>query len=302
VGVVSPLGALAGATLTAGLVLAVLGMRGTDQPPAPTGTNLRRRAISVARSLSAVRVAAALAAGGLVLAWTGWPVAAAGAAAATAFTPGLTPRRRQGRGAERMIARLDALAGWTRRLADLLAAGTGGLEHTVAASVHTCPPAIAAEVAALAVEARTRGLEPALLHFADQIDDPVGDRVAASLILRARTGGPGLRPVLDHLAEATSAEVASRREVEAERARPRANARTIAVLTATVTTALLVFARDYLTPFGTPAGQLMLAVITLVFAGALVWMHAIARPRPGPRFLTHPLPRAQPGLLWRWPR
>jgi hypothetical protein len=53
---------------------------------------------------------------------------------------------------------------------------------------------------------------------------------------------------------------------------------------------MVLFARDYLTPFNTAAGQAVLTLITAVFAGAFWWMHHIARPRTGARFLVGPTP------------
>jgi hypothetical protein len=282
---VNPTGAVAGSFIAAGLLLAGYGIVGTARPRRWLGVT-RRPAWRRELRIGSRQLLAALAGAGVMLALTGWPVAALATAAAMVFLPGLV----RPRAAQRVIARLEALAGWTRRLADVLASGAGGLEQALVASVRTCPAAIAAEVSALAARTRTGSVETALRRFAEDLADPVADRIAASLILRARTGGPGLQAVLDNLADAITAEVTSRRQVEADRAKPRSNVRTIVILTAAVTAAMVVFARDYLAPFNTAAGQAVLALITAVFAGAFWWMHHIARPRTGARFLTGPTP------------
>ena len=51
-----------------------------------------------------------------------------------------------------------------------------------------------------------------------------GDLVAANLILGARRRGAGLASVLEGLAESVAADVRARRQVEADRAKPRATA------------------------------------------------------------------------------
>src|SRR5262249_57082013 len=99
--------------------------------------------------VSSRQMVAALAGAGVMLALTGWPVAALATAAATLFLPGLV----RPRAAQRVIARLEALAGWTRRLADVLASGAGGLEQAPAARAPTRPPALTAEGTALAARA-----------------------------------------------------------------------------------------------------------------------------------------------------
>jgi Flp pilus assembly protein TadB len=273
---VTVLGGLAGAVTLAGLLLVLVGLRpAPDRPPAPPRP--RRTRLPAASGRSAAAVGAALA----TLAVTRWPVAAAAAAAAVVAVPALL----SGRPAAHRVARLEALAGWTRRLADLLGSGAGGLEQALQASVRTCPAAIAAEVTALVRRLPTSGAEPALRAFADDLDDPAGDLVAAALILRVRHGGRGLRPVLDALAEDIADQVRSRREVEADRARPRANVRTLAAITVLVLAAMLLASRAYLAPFGTAAGQLVLAADAGVFAGGFALMARLTRPTVAGRFL-----------------
>jgi hypothetical protein len=215
---------------------------------------------------------------------TGW--IAAGAAAGLAVAVG--PRLRSSAATARQLARLEGLEAWTRRLADLLGSGAGGLEQAIAASVRTCPPPVAVEVGVLAGRLRVDGREAALRGFADDLADlgsPAADLVAAALILRVRRGGRGLRPVLEALAADVADLVRARRAVEADRAKPRANVRVLLAVTGTVLGVTLLFARDYLTPFGTPAGQVVLAVIAVIFAAAVALLARITRPPAAPRFL-----------------
>lgn len=274
---VSLLGGLAGAVTTAGLVLIVLGLRpAPDRDPAPPRPRRIGRLVMPRHALPAA------AAGLLVLAVTRWPVAAVAAAVGVAAAPRLLSQRE----ATARVARLEALAGWTRRLADLLGSGAGGLEQVLQASVRTCPTPIAAEVAALAARLAVSGPEAALRAFADDLDDPVGDLVAAALILRVRRGGSGLRPVLEGLAADAAALVRMRREVEADRAKPQANVRMLTVLTVAVLAAALLAARPFLAPYGTVTGQLALAGVAGLFAAGFTLMGRLTRTIPTGRFLA----------------
>ena len=275
--VVSLLGGLAGAAAAAGLLLVVAGLR-----PAPDRDPLPPRWRHAARLVLSRHAGLAAGSGLVVLAVTRWPVAAAAAAAGVAAAPRLLSR---GDAAGRM-ARLEALAGWTRRLADLLGSGAGGLEQVLQASVRTCPAPIAAQVGALARRLPVSGPEAALRAFADDLDDPAGDLVAAALILRVRHGGSGLRAVLEGLAADTADLVRMRREVEADRAKPRANVRTLTVLTVVVLAAALLAARPFLAAYGTPAGQLVLAGVAGLFGCGFAMMGRLTRPTVTGRFLA----------------
>ena len=278
------LGGVCGAAAAVGVLLVVAGLRRVPVEPAEQGwrggpgrgQQLASRLAGKRRLLLATAVAG-------VLGWalTGWVVA--GAAAGLAVVG--APRLRRGAAGRRQLARLEALEAWTRRLADLLGSGAGGLEQAIGASVRTCPPPIAAEVTALAGRLRVFGPEAALRGFADDLADigaPAADLVAAALILRVRRGGRGLRPVLEALAADL---VRARRAIDADRAKPRSNVRVLIAVTGVVLAVTLVFARDYLTPFGTPAGQVMLAVIVAVFAAAIGLLARITRLPDAIRFL-----------------
>lgn len=270
-------GGLTGAALALGVLLIAAGLW-----PSPAAVAVRwgwptwRRRLRGAGS--GRRAAVGVAAGAAVGLATEWPVAVFAVTAAVLAAPRLAP----GRAVERQLSRLDGLETWTRRLADILGAGAGGLEQAIQASVRTCPVAIRADVSVLAAGLAVRGVEAALREFADDLADvgsPAPDMVAAALILRVRRGGRGLRPVLVALAEDVADLVRARRTTEAERARPRANARTLSGLTLVVLTATLLFARGYLAPFGTGGGQAMLAVIAGLFAVAFWLIARITRPR-----------------------
>jgi tight adherence protein B len=271
--------ALPGVLIAAAVWCAVVALRPPDERPRRPRPGLREMWRAARAQGALMRALVASIAGIGVWAATGWPVAAGATAAGIVV---LGPLLASGDVRAR-IARLDALASWVRRLADVLASGAGGLEQAIASASRTPPEAIAGPVSALAVRVRTRGLEPALVLFADELGDPAADEVVAALILRTRAGGRGLVDVLDAKAEALAADAAARRDVEADRAKPRTDTRLVITITAVVLAGLVLFARDYLTPFDSLLGQLVMTAIAAVMAVACWWMHLIARPDPKPR-------------------
>jgi Flp pilus assembly protein TadB len=270
------LAGLAGGLVVAGIVLLIAEL--TRRRPAP-GTPVRSgRRLSRASSR---QLAIAIVAGVLVLAVTRWPVAAIVAVAAVLFLPRITSSR----AARRRVAVLEALEQWTRRLSDMLTASRG-LEDALEASARSAPAAIEPAVARLARRLAARsGTEDALRAFAADINDPAGDRIAAALIIATGRRGGGVRDVLNSLAVMLARDVAARREIEAERAQHRT---TVKWLTAFVVgfTVFAVLNRSYSAPYGTVAGEVVLAFVALLYAGGLMWLHHLGTvPVPG-RFLA----------------
>ena len=272
--------ALGGAVATLGLLLVVLGLVGS------TGEEQQRSARRTAAQLRECdyrRLALLIALPTVALALTGWPVAALLALGAALGLPKMLGGHRS---AGARIARLQGLADWTRRLGDVLAAGSG-IEQAIESSLTGAPAPIAAQVATLVSKIRSRQpVDRALRDFADEIADPTGDLVAAALLLAVDRRGRGLARLLAALASTVEAEVAMRRSIEADRATPRTTARWVIYITLAVTGGLLLFDRTYVEPFGTPAGQVVLAVIGGLFAASFGWMHRLASGTHGRRFLA----------------
>lgn len=288
--------AIAGVLITSGILLTVVGGRRTDAPPRARTKRARGTRTERLRS----RRARILAAGGIGLAvWavTGWPVAGA---VVTVTILGLPVLLGTGKAAARSIARIEAVEEWTRRVADVLVAGAG-LEQALVASLATCPDPIRPEVTALCARLSARWTpEQALRAFADDVDDAAADLVAAALVLAARRRGPGLARVLTSVADSVAEEVVVRRKVEAERAKPRATARAVTLITLGMV-GVGALNGDYLAPYATGLGQLVLAAIAAGFVACLAWMRALTLSAPEPRFLAgRPVPADS--LIGRWSR
>jgi tight adherence protein B len=278
VGVVNPLVLLVGVGVgvaLAGLVAGGAGVAGVGRSrPARKGARPRvRRSWLVAAAVGVV-----------VLVASGWVAVAAGAAGACVIVPAILT---SGTESDRRIARLEGLAGFTRRLADLLASGAvGSLEQGLRRAATGCPAAIHPEVAALVSRMGPHGLEPALRSFGRDLADPAGDHVAMALILRARNGGRGLAAVLLNLASDVDDQVRMRRQIKAERAKPMNSIRGLVILTVVVWAASAVFLREYMAPYSSPSGQLALVVIVGDFALGMIWLRRLTRPVVGARFLA----------------
>ena len=124
---------LLGGAVGAGLLLVVVGVRGTVNDPSRPPSPAARLITALRRPAMARRVAAGVVVGLLVLMVTGWPVAALGLGALMA----LWPRLFGGSAAEaRQIAELEALVVWVESLKDTIA-GHASLEHAIR---HPRPP------------------------------------------------------------------------------------------------------------------------------------------------------------------
>lgn len=255
----------------AALGLPLRSRRGEARPDGETAPGNRGRQLSRSLSWRTAQWPAAAAIG--LIGWmaTGWPALGLGAAGATIGLPIMFTAGSQ---AQISIARVEGLEEWTRRLADVLAIGLG-LEQAIQTAARTAPAAIAAEVSNLAARVAARApTEQALRDFADDLGDPAADFVVAALILAVRRRGPGVAAALTAIAESVAEEVAARRRVEADRAKPRTTARAVTVITLGII-ALGLVNRGYTHPYGTALGQSVLAATLGFFAAALWWMHSM---------------------------
>jgi len=272
---VSALAGLAGGMVIAGILL--LAAELTRRAPAPgSPPGYRMRFSRGARR----RMLAAAAAGIAALAVTRWPVAMITAALAVLFLPNMV----SGKAARQRSAVLEGLEQWTRRVSDMLTASRG-IEDALEASAAQPPAAIAPAVVALGRRLAARiGTEAALRAFAAEVNDPAGDRIAAALIIATGRRGGAVRDVLNALAVMLARDIAARREIEADRAQHRTTVKWLTVFVAGFTV-FAVLNRSYSAPYGTIAGQLVLALIAALYAGGLVWLHRLGTvPAPG-RFL-----------------
>lgn len=227
-------------------------------------------------------VSAAAAIGGAA-AWlfTGWPALGLSVAGLVVVVPWVLSGLRS---STAQIELVEALQEWVRRVADLVASGTG-LEQAIMRSSQSAPERLAPQVGLLVSRLQARWqIRRALYALADDVDDAAGDLVVAALVLGSELRGPGLARVLTEVAAGLSDEVVTRRKVEADRAKPRSTARAVLMITLVVL-GLIGLTGDYLAPYGTPVGQVVMLVVAAMLVGSMVLLRRLAEaPRP-PRLL-----------------
>ncbi|MGA5114719.1 type II secretion system F family protein [Streptomyces pseudogriseolus] len=247
----------------------MLARRGPDQP---ADVRIRRRALAAAAAV--VFVAVWLVSGNFV---AGVLLGAAMIGVPWLVMPGQLAAER--------IGQLEALSEWTGRLAGLLRLGMG-LEQAMITSRQGAPDELAAQIVNLSDRLRL-GWRPedALRAFGDELGDVTGDKVVAALILSVNDRGPGLAQALEDLAGAVRDEVAKKRSIEADRAKPRTTVRWMTIITVGIVVAGF-FVPVYTAPYSTLLGQLVLAFLTAGFVATLALMRQLGNFRRIPRFLT----------------
>jgi Flp pilus assembly protein TadB len=274
---------LLGAGLAAGILLIWLGLRGrpTHESAAPSWWHTWW-AEHHDRKLASWLVGAA-AVGLAVGAVTGWVVGAILAALAVVSLPEILGSNTDH---ERNLKRIEAIASWTEMLRDTLVAAAG-LEQALLATARACPKAIRKEIIELAVRLeRGERLAPSLRHLADQLHDPTADLVISALVLAAEHQARQLAALLGELAGEAREQASMRMRVDAGRASTRTSVRFIVITTLSFAIGLMLLGSDYLAPYDSAFGQIMLLFVGALFAAAFWWLARIARLREPERFLT----------------
>jgi Flp pilus assembly protein TadB len=282
------LGSLAGAALAGSLVLLVAAVRGWKP-------NLQRASGGATQGSGTVgalvgtegrrRLALAIGAALLVLLLTRWPVAAGAAAALIWLWPTMFGGRRAGAA---QIERIEALATWTESLRDTIA-GAVGLEQAIAHSVDIAPAPLVLPLQRLRGQLDARiPLVRALDGLAEDLDDPSADLVVITLKQAAQLRGPGLVAALTRLATTTRQELEMRRRIDEGRKKVRRGALVIVCFAGGLGVAMAIGAPTFVEPYGTPTGQLMLAIVLGVFAAGLMWMRSSAEIKQPARLLRPP--------------
>lgn len=270
---------LTGAVVGLGLYVAVLAVVGL--PERDPGTPGRFSQVSL-KGVSG-RLVVGIGVGLVTLVLTQWVVAAVGLGLLASLWDQLTGDSRS----ETIgINKLESLATWTESLRDTIA-GAVGLEQAIPATAVNAGPSIRSSLNLLVDRLRIREpLSEALIHFAEDLDDPSADVICSALVLNARLRGPGLRDVLGALAQSTREELDMRRRISAGRRSIRRSVRIIVVIVLSVMGGLAVFNPVYVQPYGSLGGQLVLLVVAVLFAAGLLWMRRLAEPQKLSRFLV----------------
>jgi tight adherence protein B len=246
-------------------------------PPRRATRRVRRVSAANAKLLSI-----ALLVGVVVAVLTRWPVAAVMAAAVVFLWPKISGAGSTERAG---VAKVEAIAAWTESLRDTAAAASG-LEYAIPATLEGAPKLLERPLRNLVHRLGARvPLPEALTLFADEVDDPGADMVVAALSLNARQRAGSLSRVLTSLAASTRAELEVRRKVLNERNSLRRQSQQVAGLLLAFAAGTVVLAPGWVAPYGTPVGQLILAVIAAAYLALMMRLRTLAAPERQPRFL-----------------
>ena len=271
--------ALVAAGIGLALLLLASGLR--PQPKHPKGPRSgRHRSLG----LSATRLATVLVVAAAAGAATGWPVAAILAGIAAYTLPAVIgPDRAH----KRNLAKVEAIAAWAENLSGTLRSAAG-LEQTIVETAAVAPAEIRDELTALGSASRAGIRLPQALHtFARNMADPTADLVANVLLQAAEQEARDIAGSLSGVGRSARRQASARLRIATGRARTRTSVRIIITVVLGSAVGLVMFARDFLQPYDSPFGQLILAVLGAGFAGCLLWMVRIGRIPDLPRILTN---------------
>ena len=274
--------AAAGLLFAAGVMAVVAGVRGTDV----AAVERHRDWSGIARRAAATAGVASVAAVGWLA--TGWPVVAAGVAAAAWLAP-QTIRQAAKQREER--AMLDATRAWLQQLSTTVAAGVG-LESALRESARQVRPdsPIAAPLRRCVEQLDWMDTEAALEQLAADLDNHVGDAATVVLASALSHSTKGLRPALRALVEWADEQLDHLRQVEVEARGLRMTRRAVLTIWATLAIYLAVTSPDLMAAYATVDGQLVLLLLAALASGAL-WLLVVWSKVQGPeRFFQHERP------------
>ncbi|GIL29077.1 type II secretion system F family protein [Actinocatenispora comari] len=281
--------AVAVVCLAAGILVALVPPRratGTEALVPPSDAQVTRRDPTAAHGWAGQRwrqIVGALAGGVLGFAATGWPAVAVLAAAGVWWLPAMLGPDRVGKTRQR---RAEAIAGWADGLRDVLSAAAG-LQQALLTTAGTAPADIRPHIQQLAARIRAgQPPEAALRRLAADLNDPAADLVAAALIQASQHQARQLGPLLGRLADTARAHAAAAQRVATARAASRT---TLRIITGTVVggfVLLLSADQEFLTPYQSGAGQLVLLAVGAMFSAGLAWIRRLGAAEEPPHTLN----------------
>lgn len=267
------MGAILAVMAAAGIALIVAGFRGVS------GQRPDRR-LDVAAAVR--RFGGALVAFSIVTLVTRWPMAGVATAGIAIMVPLLISTRSA---RQRDLDRSDALAAWVEMLRDTIASHAG-LQQAIALTAEVAPDPIRVDVRRLVVDVQRIGLTPGLRRFATAMSDPVADMIVAALTIAADRQARHLADLLGDIAASARERSSMRLRIETGRARTYASARWIVGLTLVMAVGLMLFSPQFMDPYDSALGQLVLGVVGSLFVGAVAGLVTLSRPAPLPRVLA----------------
>jgi Flp pilus assembly protein TadB len=183
------------------------------------------------------------------------------------------------------IDKTEAIASWAEQLRDVIGS-SAGLQEAISVTADVAPMAIRPDVQQIKYGMLFEDLATLLRRFADRLDDPAADQIVVSLVLATTRSAGNLTDLLDETAASARAEASMRMRAEVARAQSYADAKVATFVVLGMFGFLLVFNAEYLEPYGTFEGQLVLGVVGFLWAAAVQGLAALAKVRRPERVLA----------------
>jgi len=171
--------------------------------------------------------------------FSGWVVFGAYMAAFGAFIPTLRGAKKERRVA---IDRVEAIANWVETIRD------------------------------------NEAVVPSLRRFAADLEHPTADMAVGCLILASTRSAGGLSDTLANTAQAARDSASMMRQIEAGRVQSQSQAKMVAILASIMTFLMMSANNDFLSPYDSFGGQIVLLFIGGMGAGATWAMYKLAKP------------------------
>jgi hypothetical protein len=236
----------------------------------------RSRERGVSRTVPTARLAAAGIIGLVVVLATGWVLLAVLAAGLVATWGHLLHDGR----ADDERRRVEGIAKWLEDLRDTLRGSSMGAEEALEHVAARPPEALAAQLQQF-LHRRRQGFrtEEALDDLADALAHPTSDAAVAAirLVVTGSASAGRLHDTVQALAAAARDEVTARERIDRTRAIYQGSMRRLVFIGAALVTYLRFAGGELLEPYGSPVGQVVLALPLAMWTGCVFWLRSLCR-------------------------
>lgn len=171
---------------------------------------------------------------------------------------------------------IEAVAVFTEHLRDTIAS-SAGIEQAIAATLDACPIAIEPQLRRLVADMQYGSLGDGLRRFADELAHPLSDFVVAALLSTIENRSRDLSGLLTQLSSSAREECRLHLRVWVSRSRTRSAVRIVGGSLLTFVMGLALFDAEYLAPYATASGVVVLAVVCSGFGTGLWLLHRMSQ-------------------------
>lgn len=282
-GMSTPVAALLGVLLVGGLTMIVIGSASIHQLSTGQSTSLWTAVDNWFSRLprrSRVHGLTGLGVGAVGYLVTGWAVLILIVPILAVVVPALLadPPRRD-------LDVMRALERWVRLVSGSASTGKSVID-AIRATRRQAPALLVEPLTRMVARLDSRwDTRASLQGLADDLDSADADQVIAAIMMASERGGTGATSTLDALAASLQERIRAARGVQAERAKPRVVVRQVSIIIAVVLTGALALGREYLAPYRTGVGQVLLCCYAGLYLVGLVALSQRSKPRRRARIL-----------------